>query len=192
MSLYLGFRGDIRKLGATPANIWIYETGDVGRVWERPTEEDAPALYVSFPSLKDAAHRDPERHTAEVVVPCRWEPFAAWAGSSPADRPEAYAAAKSWIAENLLSQFKRHFPRLAPAIAFHEASTPLSQASFVLADRGAMYGIEMTAERMSHRALAVRTPVPGLLLAGQDATGPGIQGAFMPEARSYSENTMIS
>jgi phytoene dehydrogenase-like protein len=179
VSLYLGFRGDIRKLGASPANVWIYETSDIGRIWERPTEEDAPALYVSFPSLKDAAHRDAERHTAEVVVPCRWEPFADWAGSSPADRPEAYAATKSWIAENLLSQFKRHFPRLAPSIAFHEASTPLSQASFVLADQGAMYGLEMSAERMSHRALAVRTPVPGLLLAGQDATGPGIQGAFM-------------
>jgi all-trans-retinol 13,14-reductase len=37
----------------------------------------------------------------------------------------------------------------------------------------------MSAARMCHRALRPRTPVPGLLLAGQDATGPGIQGAFM-------------
>ena len=42
-----------------------------------------------------------------------------------------------------------------------------------------MYGLEMSAERMSHRALDVRTPLPGLLLAGQDAGSPGIQGAFM-------------
>jgi all-trans-retinol 13,14-reductase len=42
-----------------------------------------------------------------------------------------------------------------------------------------MYGIEMSAERMSHSALKARTPVPGLLLAGQDAGSPGIQGAFM-------------
>jgi all-trans-retinol 13,14-reductase len=179
VSLYLGLRGDIRRYGATPANVWIYETGEVGRVWERPTDEDAPALYVSFPSLKDAAHREPERHTAEVVALCRWAPFAAWAGSSQANRPEPYAATKSWIAENLLSQFKRHFPRLAPLIDFHEASTPLSQASLVAADHGAMYGIEMSAERMSHPALGVRTPVPGLLLAGQDAASPGVQGAFM-------------
>jgi all-trans-retinol 13,14-reductase len=179
ISLYLGFHGDIRSHGATPANVWIYETGDVGRVWEHPTDEEAPAMYVSFPSLKDAAHRDPEHHTAEVVTLCRWESFAAWAGSSPAYRPEPYAATKAWVAENLLSQFKRHFPRLAPLIAFHELSTPLSQASFVAADHGAMYGIEMSAERMSHKALRVRTPVPGLLLAGQDAAGPGVQGAFM-------------
>jgi all-trans-retinol 13,14-reductase len=179
VSLYVGMRGDIRRHGATPANVWIYETGELGRVWERPTDEDAPALYVSFPSLKDAAHPDPERHTAEVVALCRWQPFAAWARSSPASRPEPYAATKSWIAENLLSQFKRHFPRLAPLVDFHEISTPLSQASFVAADHGAMYGIEMSAERMRHTALGIRTPVPGLLLAGQDAAGPGIQGAFM-------------
>ena len=42
-----------------------------------------------------------------------------------------------------------------------------------------MYGLEMSAERMSHSALKVRTPLPGLLLAGQDVVSPGIQGAFM-------------
>lgn len=179
VSLYLGFRGDIREHGAMPANVWVYESTDVGRVWERPTDEDAPAMYVSFPSLKDTAHQDPQRHTAEVVTICRWEPFSKWAQGAPGARPEEYEATKAWIAERLLAQFKRHFPRLAPLIDFHEVSTPLSQASFVVADRGAMYGLEMSAERMSHSALKVRTPVPGLLLAGQDAAGPGIQGAFM-------------
>jgi all-trans-retinol 13,14-reductase len=179
VSLYLGFRGDIREHGATPANVWVYETTDVGRMRERPTEQDAPAMYVSFSSLKDTAHEDPQRHTGEVVTICRWEPFSKWAQGAPGDRPEEYEATKAWIAEILLAQFKRHFPRLAPLIDFHELSTPLSQASFVMADRGAMYGLEMSAERMSHSALNVRTPVPGLLLAGQDAAGPGIQGAFM-------------
>jgi len=179
VSLYLGFRGDIREHGAMPANVWVYESTDVGRVWERPTDQDAPAMYVSFPSLKDTAHQDPQRHTAEVVTICRWEPFSKWAQGAPGARPEEYEATKAWIAENLLAQFKRHFPRLVPLIDFYEVSTPLSQASFLVADRGAMYGLEMSAERMSHSALKVRTPVPGLLLAGQDAAGPGIQGAFM-------------
>lgn len=179
VTLYLGFRGDIRAHGATTANVWVYESDDIGRMWERPTDEDAPSLFVSFPSLKDSAHQDPAHHTAEVVAICRWEPFVAWSASKAGRRPEDYEATKAWISENLLAQFKRHFPRLAPLIDFHELSTPLSQASFVLADHGAMYGLEMSAEHMSHRALRVVTPVPGLLLAGQDAVSPGIQGAFM-------------
>lgn len=179
VSLYLGFHGDIREHGATPANVWVYESNEVGRVSERPADEEAPAMFVSFPSLKDTAHRDAEHHTAEVVTICRWEPFSVWARSTPGDRPEEYEATKAWIAENLLAQFKRHFPRLGPMIDFYELSTPLSHASFVVADRGAMYGLEMSAERMSHSALKVRTPLSGLLLAGQDAASLGIQGAFM-------------
>jgi all-trans-retinol 13,14-reductase len=37
----------------------------------------------------------------------------------------------------------------------------------------------MTAERLTSPALHVRTPLPGLLLAGQDVTSPGVPGAFM-------------
>lgn len=179
VSLYLGFRGDILEHGATPANVWVYESNEVGRVWEHPADEDAPAMYVSFPSLKDTSHRDTRHHTAEVVTICRWESFSKWARGAPGDRPEEYEATKARVAERLLAQFKRHFPRLAPLVDFHEVSTPLSQASFIEADRGAMYGLEMSAGRMSHSALTFRTPVPGLLLAGQDAGSPGIQGAFM-------------
>jgi phytoene dehydrogenase-like protein len=179
ITLYLGFRGDIRAAGATSANVWQYASNDVGRVWENPTDQEAPCLFVAFPSLKDPAHQDPERHTAEVVAFCRWEPFAAWSDSAPAQRPEEYQATKAWIAENLLAQFGRCFPRLAPLVDFHELSTPLSQASFVSADRGSAYGLEMSAERMTHPALRVRTPLPGLLLAGQDVVSLGIGGAFM-------------
>jgi all-trans-retinol 13,14-reductase len=179
VALYVGFRGDIRVHGATAANVWVYESNDIGRVWQSPADESAPSLFVSFASLKDPAHLDPERHTAEVIALCRWEAFSAWAATALGHRPEDYDATKAWITGNLLAQFKRHFPRLAPLIDFYEISTPLSQASFVQADHGAMYGLEMSAERMGHGALRVRTPVAGLLLAGQDAASPGIQGAFM-------------
>jgi all-trans-retinol 13,14-reductase len=179
VSLYLGFRGDIRAAGATTANVWVYASNDIGRLWEKPTDEDAPCLFVSFPSLKDPSHPNPGRHTAEVIAFCRWEPFAAWADSAPGRRPEEYEATKAWIAESLLAQFKRGFPRLAPMIDFHELSTPLSQASFVAAHHGSAYGLEMSAERMAHPALRIRTPVPGLLLAGQDVVSLGIGGAFM-------------
>jgi all-trans-retinol 13,14-reductase len=179
MTLYLGFHGDVRAGGATAANVWVYESDDVGRVWERPADEDAPSLFVSFPSLKDPSHDSPQRHTAEVVALCRWEPFVAWAGSSPGRRPEEYEGIKAWISERLLAQFSRHFPRLAALIDFHELSTPLSQAAYVGAERGAMYGLEMSAVRLHSKALRARTPVPGLFLAGQDVASMGVHGAFM-------------
>lgn len=103
VTLYLGFRGDIRAHGATAANVWVYESSDIGRLWERPADEDAPSLYVSFPSLKDPAHQDSDHHTAEVVAICRWEPFSAWSSSTLGHRPEDYEATKAWIGEQLLA-----------------------------------------------------------------------------------------
>jgi all-trans-retinol 13,14-reductase len=64
-------------------------------------------------------------------------------------------------------------------LRFHELSTPVTQRRFVRTPEGAMYGVEMTAKRLNSPALRVRTPLPGLLLAGQDVISPGIPGAFM-------------
>jgi all-trans-retinol 13,14-reductase len=108
MALYLGFDGDIRAAGASAANVWVYESEDIDRLWHEPADEDAPG--------------------------------------------------------RLLAQFKRHFPGLAPLVRYHEASTPLTQQRFVRSPDGAMYGVEMSAERLKTPALNVRTPVPGLLL----------------------------
>lgn len=95
------------------------------------------------------------------------------------ERPEEYLAFKAWVEERLLAQFLRHFPKLKSMVRFHELATPVTQQHFVRAPQGAMYGLEMDAHRLSSKALNVRTPVPGLLLAGQDVSGAGIQASAM-------------
>jgi len=175
VALYVGLEGDISGAGATSANHWIYDSEDIDRLWQQPEDEDAPGLFVSFPSLKDPAWRGPP--TAEVLALVDRAAFATWL-----DAPHSaddYAAFKDRVAERLLGQFKRHFPALAPMVRFHEAATPLTQRRFVRAVGGSMYGIEMSVDRQGSDALRLRTPVPGLLLAGQDVIGPGVQAAFM-------------
>lgn len=177
LALYLGFDGDVAVAGASGANQWIYESDDIARVWQHPADEDAPGLFVSFPSLKDPLAR--AHATAEVLALCDASDFAPWMHLPTNERPEAYIAYKAWVEERLLAQFLRHFPELAPLLRFHEMSTPLTQRHFVHAPEGAMYGIEMTPEHLVSPALDVRTPVPGLLLAGQDVFGAGVPAAAM-------------
>jgi all-trans-retinol 13,14-reductase len=177
LALYLGFEGDIAAAGATTANVWIYDSEDIGRVWRALADEDAPGLFVSFPSLKDPTNKG--KHTAEVLALCDAQAFGPWLHLPSGERPEEYLALKAWIEERMLAQFRRHFPALAPMLRFHELSTPVTQQHFVRSPDGAMYGIEMSARRLGSDALDVRTPVPGLLLAGQDVSGPGIQAACM-------------
>ncbi len=177
LSLFVGLDGDIAAAGASSANHWIFESEDIGTLWSRPADEDAPGIFVSFPSLKDPTGRG--KPTAEVVATVDASAFAPWLGLKDNERPEEYLALKAWVEERLLAQFLRHFPTLQPMVRFHELSTPITQHHFVRSPDGAMYGIEMSAKRMTTPALHVRTPVPGLLLAGQDVIGPGVPAAFM-------------
>lgn len=177
LSLFVGLEGDIAAAGASTANHWFYESQDIGSLWRSPADEDAPGLFVAFPSMKDPTSQG--KPTAEVVAMVDAAAFAPWLALPDDQRPEEYQAFKAWVEERLLAQFLRHFPALKPMLRFHELSTPVTQHRYVRSPEGAMYGIEMTAERLSSPALHVRTPLPGLLLAGQDVTSPGVPGAFM-------------
>ncbi len=177
IALYLGLEGDIAAAGASGANYWIFESDDIAQVWRDPVEKDAPGFFVSFPSQKDgSAHSQPSAEVVAVVDPAV---FAKWMANPDGERPEDYLALKAWIQQRLLAQFLRHFPRMQGMVRLQELSTPLTQRHFVRSPDGAMYGIEMSAERLNSPALHVRTPVAGLLLAGQDVTGPGVEGASM-------------
>jgi len=180
--LYLGLEGDVEAAGATRANHWIFETDRIDAVWDDPfSQPGAPSLFVSFPSLKDPARSDDGawRHTAEIVAWTDWSVFDAWEDSVYGARPEDYAGLKQALERALLDQFARHFPGLAPMIKVRELSTPLSTVHFTGHHRGAIYGLNTTPRRFGSRALDIRTPIPGLLLTGQDVVTPGVAGAMM-------------
>lgn len=180
--LYLGLEGEVQGAGATPGNHWIFETDHIDASWDDPFSQDrAPALFVSFPSLKDPAHarREPQHHTAEIVAWTDWRVFEPWAESAHGQRPEDYLAFKQSLERALLAQFERHFPGLAPMVRVRELSTPLSTVHFTGHHHGAIYGLNTTPRRFASRVLDIRTPVPGLLLAGQDVVTPGVAGAMM-------------
>ncbi|MCA9516793.1 MAG: NAD(P)/FAD-dependent oxidoreductase, partial [Myxococcales bacterium] len=174
--LYLGFKGDIRKAGATAANQWFYHTwsteGDAA-AWDVSDPEnldDAPVLYVSFPSLKDPEHvpGPEERHTGEVVTFVPWESFASWQGSRWKKRGADYEAFKAAIKEKLLNQLLAHRPDLGPMIDHVELSTPLSTDHFTRPMAGSIYGLEPTPERFRCRWLRPKSPIPGLWFAGSE------------------------
>jgi all-trans-retinol 13,14-reductase len=182
LGLYLGLEGDIAARGASASNHWFHESWDIDDRHENdPTAAPMSGLFISFPSLKDPAHDpgDKQRHTAEVVAMTRWDDFAQWQDSTRRNRPEEYKALKTTIEAQLLVEFARHFPALAPMVATRELSTPVTTSSYIGSQQGAIYGLEVSPRRFLSESLRAKTPIPGLFLAGQDVISPGVTGAMM-------------
>ena len=179
VGLYLGLEGDIRASGATLSNHWFFETWEVAKLWCDPVTEP-PGFFVNFASLKNPAH-DPgekQRHTVEIITPTSWDAFSQWQDSTHRDRPEQYVALKAKIERNLLAQFERRFPALAPMVVYREVSTPLTMAECIGSVEGGI-GLEVSPRRFLSDSLRARTPVSGLYLTGQDFVTPGLPGAIM-------------
>jgi all-trans-retinol 13,14-reductase len=182
IGMYIGFDGDIRSRGATASNHWYYESLDIADgLWRDPWHQlSAPALFVSFPSLKDSTQATAsQKHTAELVAFTDWELFSRWEDSRLGHRPADYLELKKMITNRLTAQFERHFPALGPLIVHTEMSTPLSSVAFLGAEHGGVYGLEPSPRRFLSPALHARTPVDGLYLSGQDVGSAGIAGAMM-------------
>jgi all-trans-retinol 13,14-reductase len=179
--MYLGFEGDIASLGASRANHWYYNSWDTNdAIWSTSDDDAVPMMFVSFPTLKDAAH-DPgpsNRHTGELLVWSDWSSVAKYATHRTGALASEWVDLKQGIESRLMDCFAAKFPALAPLVVFQELGTPLATASFTGHEKGAFYGVETTPRRILSDALNARTPVPGLFLTGQDVMAPGIAGAL--------------
>ena len=179
-NLFFGFEGDIEAAGATRANHWFYPTGETDVVWTDAPDGPPPHMVVSFGSLKNTAH-DPgpsQKHVGQAIFWADWSTVEKWA-DRPADaRGDDYEAFKKRAEDTLVAHFKAQFPDLAKMIVYQELATPLSTVSFTGHRKGAFYGLDVTPERVMCDGLRAKTPIPGLLLAGQDVASPGIPGAL--------------
>ncbi|APR76737.1 Carotenoid cis-trans isomerase [Minicystis rosea] len=179
--LYLGYRGDIRRAGASAANLGIYDTWDVEARWdvEAGRVGRCPFLWCGFGSLKNPLHTssDEALHTGEVMAFLRWDAVARWSGTRHRRRGADYDRFKEELKSVLLSQLLERMPDLEPFIEHVELSTPLTTEHFARPVAGAIYGLHTTVERMQTGALRARTPIQNLFFAGNEVALSGVAGA---------------
>jgi phytoene dehydrogenase-like protein len=179
VQLFLGLRRDPRELGVSGENVWIFEGTDHDAAFgtrAATVDGDPAGCFVSFPSLRDP---HATAHTAEIITWVDGAAFAAWAAQPWRRRDEAYESLKREITEGLLALVERRLPGFTDLVAYRELATPLSIEHFTAHPGGAVYGLAATPARLAADWLTVRTPLPGLLLAGADAASPGVAGAMM-------------
>jgi all-trans-retinol 13,14-reductase len=184
LGVYIGLQATAEELELPRTNFWIYPSNDYdGAVQAFFDDPDAPfpVVYISFPSAKDPDYlnRHPGTATIEIVAPAPYEWFDKWKGTTWGKRGEDYEAFKAELGERLMQHLYDKLPQLEGRVDYYEVSTPLSTEWFSGYQRGELYGLDHTPQRLQQDWLGPRTRIPGLWLTGQDTLTCGVTGAMM-------------
>ena len=185
LCLFVGIDEREGKLDLPAANFLFYPDDHVSEnqsAFDRDPTNAFPLLLFSFPSAKDPdwERRHPGKATAEVFTYIdNYDLFSAWEGEEWSKRGEDYQKMKDEIAERMLGVLLEYHPELRGRIDYYELSTPLSTEWFSAYQRGELYGLDHTPERLQQDWLTPRTRIPGLWLTGQDVLTCGVTGAMM-------------
>jgi len=184
VGVYVGLKSTAEELGLPRTNFWIYPGNDYDAAVEsflKNRDEEFPVVYISFPSAKDSDYlnRHPGTATVEIVAPAPYEWFEKWHDTTWGKRGADYDAFKAELGERLMSYLYDKLPALRGKVDCYEVSTPLSTNWFAGYQRGELYGLAHTPDRMKQKWLRPKTSISGLWLTGQDILTCGVTGAMM-------------
>lgn len=185
VALYLKLDRDPRELGVTGGNLWLFRNydHDIEGIGAALLAGRADTAFVSFPSVKAGT----TGNTVEILCPADARHFDAWRDTSSGNRGADYLALKRRLQDALLDLADEHVPGLRDAVVYAELATPLSGEDFTSHPDGAFFGIPCTPERFKQEPFGPITPIPGLLLSGQDVMCLGIMGALMGGVAAASQ-----
>ena len=184
LGVYIGLQGTAEELGLPRTNFWIYPSNDYDASLDAFLDDasDAfPVVYISFPSAKDPDYenRHPGTSTIEIVAPAPYEWFEKWRDATWGKRGDDYEAFKQALGDRLMEYLYDKLPQICGKVDYFEVSTPLSTNWFGGYQRGELYGLEQSGQRLSQKWLRPKTKIPGLWLTGQDVLTCGVTGAMM-------------
>ncbi|GGN51539.1 hypothetical protein GCM10011579_007510 [Streptomyces albiflavescens] len=171
--LFLGLNRSPAEFGLRGENHWFMPDLDEYDSIHRPPGEGT--LYVSFASLNNPAARF---HTVELLELVDPKVVDQWRGTPENDRPDSYRKFKDELTGRLIARLDARWPGFRETIAFAELATPLSFETYQHSVLGSFYGLAATPQRLRSARAGCRTPVKGLVVAGQDAWGSGVVGAL--------------
>ena len=149
-SVHLGIRGDLH--GLAPVN---------------HLHAEDRRLEVVLPSVVDPTAAPPGHHTVELMqlldpaLARDWFEQPELTNPLAQRRSAAYAARKAAFAEPLIDAAARLIPDLRERIVWRSEASPVSFRRYGWSSFGAVYG-----SRDAQAAVARRSPVPGLVIAG--------------------------
>ena len=147
------------------SNVWTFyeESGSVG------------GLMISC--------RVPENGTyatqIDLLTPMPWHACEPWADTRIGHRGADYLTLKARYTDECIALAETVIPGLHEMICETYTSTPLTYRDYTLTPNGSAYGVRRDCRNLVITMLSPRTPLPNLLLTGQNLMLHGLEGVSM-------------
>ncbi len=156
-------------------NLFIYTEPDVWSLHSK-LGNGVKAIMVSFmPPTDDSNYAT----GIDILTPMNWDEVSKWFGTKIGKRGDDYVELKERVAAECLDLAAKHIDGLAAAHEAHWVSTPLTYADYTATEHGSAYGIRKDYNATMFTVLTPKTPVPNVLLTGQNLNLHGILGTSM-------------
>ena len=156
-------------------NIFIHKEDSLWDCSYHPDKKTAAAL-ISYQLPKQR-----EKHTTniDILTPMHWEEVNKWDDTTIGRRGDEYKELKQRKAEECIELAAERIPELKNSIIKYHTSSPLTYRDYTGTSQGSAYGIQKDYNNVLQTILTPQTPIPNLLLTGQNLNLHGIFGVSM-------------
>ena len=155
-------------------NRYVYRRPDVWTFYQ----VDAP---VSGILISCRVPDDGSEYTRQLdlLTPMPWSRCTPWTDTTVGRRGEAYRQMKEQMADECMTLAERILPGLSRHVEARYTSTPLTYRDYTFTPEGSAYGLRKDFNSPMLTMLSPRTPIPNLLLTGQNLMLHGLHGVTM-------------
>lgn len=173
------FTANIKLKNGVPylnRNQFIYETDDLWHYCDYDTANQMDAALISYQKPMDGSSF---ARNIDILTPMNWRDVEEWKDSKVMRRGESYEAFKMRKAEQCIDYASKYIDGLKDCVEDIYTSTPLTYRDYTYTYEGSAYGIKKDFSKLMFTMLTPRTPLPNLLLTGQNLNLHGILGVSM-------------
>ena len=157
------------KFVYTRPNVWTFYD-------ERDQKGDIGGVMISCRVPEDGSSYTRQ---IDLMTPVPWNECQQWEDSRIFRRSHAYNTWKEETYARCLTLAETIVPGLTDAVESHYTSTPLTYRDYTLTPFGSAYGVRKDYRNLMMTMLSPRTPLPNLLLTGQNIILHGLEGVAM-------------
>ena len=154
-------------------NKFVYRQPNVWTFYEEPGSVGGLMISCRVPEEGTYATQ------IDLLTPMPWRVCEPWAETQIGRRGAAYLALKARYADECITLAETVIPGLREMISQTYTSTPLTYRDYTLTPNGSAYGVRRDCRNLVITMLSPRTPIPNLMLTGQNLMLHGLEGVSM-------------